>query len=322
MIGHRPLLTALLLTLLVSVEAHPQTVPPPRVEPVGPPLFVVTVKGKQGFINRDGKIAIEPKFEAAYPFSDGLAAVQQQGLWGFIDTTGRMVIEPRFIMVDFFSGGLASVREKRYIDPWGYIDKTGKVVIKPQFDCAERFHNGIARVGFETAKSKVLSRIADVGIECKYKFIDRTGKFVPEPSPAHYATGTPGELIQFTKDGLAGYVNAKGEVVIEPQFLGASAFSDGLACVRKEGLFGYIDTTGKWVIPPRFAYAADFSEGLAGVPLGDKGWGFIDRTGQTVIPAKFTWVYHGFRHGLAEVAFEGKLGYINKQGEWAWKPSK
>jgi hypothetical protein len=110
--------------------------------------------------------------------------------------------------------------------------------------------------------------------------------------------------------------------VIEPQFQAASAFSDGLACVCKEGLFGYIDTRGEWVIRPRFQYANDFSEGLAGVPLGEKGWGFIDRTGKEVIPAKFGWVYKGFRHGIAEVVFDRKGGYIDTKGEWVWKPSE
>jgi hypothetical protein len=110
--------------------------------------------------------------------------------------------------------------------------------------------------------------------------------------------------------------------VIEPQFQVASAFSDGLARVSKDRLFGYIDKRGKWVIPTRFEHASEFSEGLAGVPLGEKGWGFIDRTGKVVIPARFGWVYGGFRHGIAEVASDRKLAYINKMGEWVWQPSE
>lgn len=315
------ILAAILLVLLPASVSFSQLVPPPRIGPDGPPLFVVTVNGKDGFIDRDGRIVIEPTFEKAYPFSDGLAAVQKNELWGFIDTKGRMVIEPQFIMVGLFSDGLARFRDKRFTDSWGYIDKTGKVVIEPQFDAAADFRNGVARVGFATLKGKLLSRIVDVGLECDYKFIDRTGKIVPEPPPLHYATGEPGELIPFRKNNMAGYLNAEGEVVIEPQFQAASAFSDGLASVRKEGLFGYIDKRGEWVIPPRFQYANDFSEGLAGVPLGENGWGFIDRTGKEVIPGKFAWVYGGFRHGVAEIAFDRKRGYINKKGEWVWKPS-
>ncbi len=209
-----------------------------------------------------------------------------------------------------------------FVLPWGYIDKTGSVVIEPQFDAAADFRNGVARVGFATLKGRLLSMIADVGLECEYTFIDRSGTFVPEPPPLHYATGAPGELIPFMRADVAGYLNAKGEVVIEPQFQVACAFSEGLAFVCKEGLFGYIDTRGEWVIPPRFQYANNFSDGLAGVPLGKHGWGFIDRAGNEVIPGKFAWVHGGSRHGIAEVTFNRKRGYINKKGEWVWKPSE
>jgi WG containing repeat len=316
------LFAAMLLSSLLHSATFAQLEAPPRIEPAGPPLFVITVKGKDGFMNQDGKIIIEPVFEKALPFSDGLAAVLKQGLWGFIDTSGRVVIEPKFISVSRFSDGLAAFQQKRWSDKEGYIDKTGKVVIEPQFDVAEPFHNGLARVGFGTVKGRLLSLVADVGVECEYKFIDRTGKVVPEPSPLHYATGEPGELIPFRKDGLAGYLNAKGEVVIEPQFQFAAAFSEDLALACKDKLLGFINKRGEWAIPPRFEYAGDFSEGLAGVSLGEAGWGFIDRTGKVVIEAKFVWVYQGFRHGLAEITLDGKSTYINKQGEHVGPPGE
>ncbi len=321
MIPRRQMLAAIPLTLLFRSAAFPQMVRPPEDKPVGTPLFVVTVKGQEGFIDRDGQIAIEPTYQKAYSFRDGLAAVQKEGEWGFIDTRGRVVIEPQFVMVSSFSEGLAAFRDQRFTDPWGFIDKTGKVVIKPQFDCAEDFRNGIAKVGFQTFQSKLLSRIADVGIQCDERFIDRNGKFLPEPSPLHYATGEPGERIPFLNNGMTGFLNAQGEVVIEPRFQQASAFSDGLACARQGGLYGYIDKRGEWAIRPQFRYARSFSEGLAGVRLGEKGWGFIDRDGKVVIPARFGWVYEEFRHGIAGVTFEGKLGYINTKGQWVWQPS-
>ena len=104
--------------------------------------------------------------------------------------------------------------------------------------------------------------------------------------------------------------------------IGEEPFSEGLACVCKEGLFGYIDTRGKWVMPPRFQYANDFSDGLAGVAFGENGWGFIDHAGKEVIPGKLAWVHGGFRQGVAEVSFDRKRGYINKKGDWVWKPSE
>lgn len=287
-----------------------------------PPLFVVRADGKEGFINSKGQIKIDPIYNKAYPFKDGLAGVLVDEKWGFIDSSGRMVIEPEFINIKFFSEGLAAIKVKNYTDPWGYIDKRGKIVIKQQFDCAGEFHNGIAKVGHVPAHRKLLAYFADVGAPCESKYIDKNGNYVKKPDPTHYASGKPDELIVFEKEGLYGYIDATGNVVIQPQFLAAGNFSDGLACVRKDTLYGFINQSGEWVIEPRFKYSNDFSEGLAGLPIGDIGWGFVDTEGNVVIPPSFGWIYGGFRDGIAEVAYESKIGYINKDGEWIWEPSE
>jgi len=63
-----------------------------------------------GFLDRNGRVAIEPIFEAVRDFRHGLAAVKWQGKWGFIDQNGRMAVPPRFDAVqDFVEIGLAVV---------------------------------------------------------------------------------------------------------------------------------------------------------------------------------------------------------------------
>ena len=63
--------------------------------------------------------------------------------YGFIDKSGKVVIEPQFDNVSAFSEGLAKVEKD---DKWGFIDKNGKVVVEPQFDDAEPFSEGLAKV--------------------------------------------------------------------------------------------------------------------------------------------------------------------------------
>lgn len=282
-------------------------------------LFGVTVNGKYGFMDKHGNLVIQPKYENTFPFSDGLAAVQVGNLWGYIDRHDTMIIEPQFIQVGLFSHGYAPVKlQHQYLKGWGYIDTKGKLVIEPQFDHVERFHNGIAKVGMETVRGILFSMFADVGTEHEYHYIDIRGQKVPEPAPEHYATGKPGELIPFRQGELVGYVDATGEVVIKPQFIMGSEFSDGLAAARKDRLLGYIDRTGAFVIPPSFEYGNEFSDGLAGVQLPEGKWGFIDKAGQVVIPGPYNWVYGGFREGVAQVTVEGRMRYINKNGEWVW----
>ena len=65
---------------------------------------------KYGFIDKSGKMVIEPQFDGASDFSEGLAQVEKDGKWGFIDKSGKVVIEPQFDWVSDFSEGLAKVR--------------------------------------------------------------------------------------------------------------------------------------------------------------------------------------------------------------------
>ena len=52
-------------------------------------------------------------------------------------------------------------------------------------------------------------------------------------------------LLPIKKDGKYGYINEKGEVVIQPKYEFANQFYDGLASVKIEGKKGFIDKGGK-----------------------------------------------------------------------------
>ncbi len=98
------------------------------------------------------------------------------------------------------------------------------------------------------------------------------------------------------KDKKWGYINEKGEVVIDYQFKDAELFSDeGLAPV-KEKKWGFIDKSGKLVIPMDYDISAGFSflkknaqkgfnKGLARVK-SKKGWAFL-KTDGTVLGGKW-----------------------------------
>ena len=61
--------------------------------------------------------------------------------------TGTVVINPQFDEAGSFSEGLAVVRIGDYeMGKYGFIDKTGSVVINPQFDEAGSFSDGLAAV--------------------------------------------------------------------------------------------------------------------------------------------------------------------------------
>ncbi len=133
-----------------------------------------------------------------------------------------------------------------------------------------------------------------------------------------------------------GYINRRGEIIIEPRFQFAQIFSEGLARVVINDRSGYIDKTGRVVIAPQFYRAYKFSDGLARVcaPPRDPsvlfrllrliGWedrdaypcGYIDRTGKQVIDYLYL-PSHGFEHGYARVTtLDGREGYIDHAGKF------
>jgi len=134
--------------------------------------------GRFGYINTEGAIVIPMQFEIAQPFSDGLAAVRVDSKWGYIDKTGKFVIKPQFKSAGPFSEGLAPVSnvidtqsqmrsvEEDVAPNTDFIDKQGKIVFSLPVDFAEPFVNGVARVR--------------VGFKLGY--IDKTGKYIWEPS--------------------------------------------------------------------------------------------------------------------------------------------
>lgn len=116
-----------------------------------------------GYIDKTGRVVIEPAFEDAWPFSGGLASVLINGKWGYADKTGKEVIKAEYDYAWPFSEGLGRVLKS---GKHGYVDPKGQVVIEPKYDVAWEFSRGLARVE----------------IDGKEGYIDGKGKYVWEPS--------------------------------------------------------------------------------------------------------------------------------------------
>ncbi len=258
-------------------------------------LAVIRQEGQYGYINESGEFAIEPQFEAAQSFSEGLAAVMQNQQWGYIDLTGEMVIEPQFDFANIFSEGLADVVVGG--QP-GFIDTNGEIAITPQaFDFVQPFSEGLAVFGLEGLSG----------------YLDPTGAFAIQPQYTFADNFSEGLAVVEMND-QSGFIDTEGQFVIEPQFEFARHFAEGLAAVVVDEQVGYIDQSGEMVIEPQFTVGFDFSEGLAAV-LVDDLWGYIDQTGEMVIDPQFA-LAGDFEEGLANVAFdERQTAYIDTSGE-------
>ena len=90
-------------------------------------------------------------------------------------------------------------------------------------------------------------------------------------------------LIAQREQNLFGYINGQGQVIVDPVFAGAAAFSQGKASVLDQhGNAGFIDCSGLLVIPHRFQGLGRFVQGLCST-----GGGYIDHQGAWFIPPRF-----------------------------------
>lgn len=276
-------------------------------------LAMVTIGNKHGFIDKNGRMVIRPQFDLrGGDFADGLASIWVGGRYGFIDRTGSVVINPQFELVSDFSEGLAMVwiGEKR-----GFINKIGEMAINPQFGVANDFSEGLSGV-----------LIGD-----KYGFIDQTG--VTIISPQYDIAGDFSEGLAYVQnftDKEVAFIDKTGAVSILLEGVwDVGNFSEGLASARVDVKRGFLDRRGVVVIDPKFEYTNSFSEELAAVRVDGK-WGFIDKTGQIVIKPQFEDVpmfspyvdSYKFSNGRAKVFVNGEIPYtIDRSGHVLLDPT-
>lgn len=100
-------------------------------------------RGKWGYKDWKGNVVIEPTFDEAFSFSEGLAGVEKDGLIGYIDKTGKVVIDYTYDCATSFHEGLAAVSRG---EKSGYIDDKGNQVVEYVYDVATPFDGGKAVV--------------------------------------------------------------------------------------------------------------------------------------------------------------------------------
>jgi WG containing repeat len=193
-------------------------------------LTPIFIGDKYGYMNRQGKVVIQPRFSIVFSFSEGLARVQassapnsrQDYKYGYINTKGKWVIapQPQFIRAKEFHEGLAVVEKSlsrpRYpIDKsslklagvdrhvCGYINRQGKFAIKLRLHSCNNFTEGLAMAA----------------IEGSYNFIDKMGSVMipgivnhfPEP----FSEGLARVSTNSTISTKYYYINQQGRITIE-----------------------------------------------------------------------------------------------------------
>lgn len=249
-------------------------------------------------------------------FNCGLTPVCENELWGYINQKGEMVIPAKFSLATSFNPDFEYAIAS-YTGGDVVIDTKGDYIVPPKYsmitEITDYSNPGIPN-GFFILKTETedttLYGLADTNgviIKPKYEYIDYI-----------FSDG----LVIFQENGKFGYLNKKGEVVIEAKFSKAELFCNGLAPVTFDeyGKWGYINQKGETVINPQFDYAEPFafSKKVTPVRINEK-WGLINNKGEYIANPQFDSVLPLSDNFLA-VSKNSKEGLVDIDGNFVLEP--
>lgn len=267
-------------------------------------VCAVAADGDKGYVTESGSKLVFDDYEDITDFMGEFAFVKvkasegKKAEWEMIDSSGnkRRVlpedVDPDGIQsVGNFSGGVYPIETKQ--GSYSYYKENG-ALWKDGFSFAGTFWDGYLVVldgtGYHFMNNKgeqsggSFEKIAmdelSVGMRQKrffgmngnaYQMYTDSGKAVGSGS---WQDAVPfsetGKYAAVENDGKWGFVDTKGNMVIEPQYEAARSFSYGFAAVKSNGKWGFIDTKGKMCIDPVFDEAKD---------MNSKGNVFIKQNG-------------------------------------------
>lgn len=232
----------------------------------------------------------------SHAFHDGMAAfISDNSKLGFIDRQGRIAVEPLYqealAGVPRFDGGHCVVRKtmEDYSMRYAIIDKTGGETLLPKtVRYASDYGNGRLVVVEQTGNGFV-TYFAGADGRKTLPAMERASQYEPSVRPGAPRAHIEGLAAYYDAAADAwGYYDAAGQTVVAPAYDAAQDFSEGLAAVKAKGKHQwlYIDKTGRVVITlePDHMAPSPFKGGLAAVRKSDGRYYAIDRTGRVVSP--------------------------------------
>lgn len=298
---------------------------------------------REGFANRDGEIVLllDENVVADSGYDGFYYGGRETGIWLlYKKATGKNSLGTEWMegFFDVQSGVYSGLKwwtegiwcsDSRLIPvadenwKWGYVSRdTGELVIPAKYDSdymGSNFYDGYAVVTF-------LDEDDDYNI-VQTLLLDETGKEYPLPEGINAAscdTVISGGLFAVVdENGLYGYCNTSGEVVIEPQFAYAFEFEDGYAAVElTDGTCGVIDQTGNVVMRTTDSLHVQIRHGCYVLPTGEHSFTMYSVAGEELFTLQgenivelWTPEENGLCMYVVEKGRQRRCGWVNMQGE-------
>ena len=258
----------------------------------------VKLKDAYGYVSTGGKLILPAKYLDASLMYNGSAAVNDGEEWHMINAAGYKVArtsEP----VDFLSARITGQITVAKDGKYGFTDASLKIPEELPYDYASLFKGGVAAVKKGDSWALINTEMKNV-----------TEFIFEDVLLNEYGACCNGGVIFVKKDGKYYMVNPQGARITDQAFDAAQPFVGSQpAAVCIDGLWGFVDTTGNMVIKPEFEAARSFSLNLAGVCKEGK-WGFIGTSGELRIDYEYDDCKYFTSAGIAAVKVNDNWRYI------------
>jgi len=268
------------------------------VEPFTEGLGLVVREDMVGFINKSGDMDIPLEYDDAEPFNGGLAIVSTNDLYGMIDRTNKKVVPIQYDLVANYSSGLALVANET---AYGYVNKNGAEVVPLKLEYATDFENGFAVIDQE-GKKGIINTLGRLVVPTKYDWLENFNEYM---------------VCRAKKDTAYGLIDNNGAEILPFIYDRIGEFSDSLALVAKDGKYGYVNSKGELLVELKYDFYTEalvwgkFKNGYTKFLKKDK-YGMLNAEGEEIFPAIFEDLGEYSESDLIAVKKRGKWGYSDK----------
>ncbi|AEH01914.1 WG repeat-containing protein [Lacinutrix sp. 5H-3-7-4] len=237
----------------------------------------------------------------SFVFAQKLALANQEGKFGYINKTGEFKIKPKFKNAKNFSEDVAQASIDGKL--WGYINRQGEWVVQPKFKKSKAFNSGIAMA--------VLNK--------NWIYINTKGEQVLSDLKTDKIYDFSEGLAIYRENDKVGFINTKGDIVIKPKYKKAFPFLDGYSKVLEGDKWGVIDKNGNYYIKTEYDGVSKVYNNLVTAKKGEQNGLIVNGTFKAVDGAEKVWDF-SVNPEIAYAKKDGKIGFINKNGDWIVEP--
>ena len=264
-------------------------------------------------INEEGETIYSlPHVAAVYALSEDRAVYKDENKkFGLLDRNGEVVCPAKFDDCErFLKNGtlMVAIKDKKGKAKWGIIDCDGNTLISIQYPKIKRYDEGFTI--FKDDRKTAWYDLKD-NVVSNYDFYDIV---------------KDGNLYSFkARGGKYGWMNHKGQIVIEPEFDEVTLFGDrdeAFVKMKKRGKeWGTINKKGEWTGRPRYA-AVDLTDQYPIIKNSHGEYGVVDYDGSVLIKTNKKAIKHIEGEYYLVTSYDNKIGIMLADGkeEWVAKP--